>query len=122
MLETPQAGKDVPKEYEFRMLQREGKTRVVVNMNDGLITYRGRVASMGTVKDITDKKRLDSQLLRAQRMESIGMLASGIAHDINNMLTPIMLAQELLQEKLIDEESQRLLNTIGRSTQRGANL
>ena len=122
MLETPQAGKDVPKEYEFRMLQREGKTRVVVNMNDGLITYRGRVASMGTVKDITDKKRLDSQLLRAQRMESIGMLASGIAHDINNMLTPIMLAQELLQDKLIDEESQRLLNIIYKSTQRRANL
>jgi len=122
MLKTPQARKDVPKEYEFRMLQRDGKTRVVVNMNDGLITYRGRVASMGTVKDITDKKRLDSQLLRAQRMESIGMLASGIAHDINNMLTPIMLAQELLQEKLIDEESQRLLNIIYNSTQRGANL
>jgi len=117
-----QVGKDVPKEYEFRMLQRDGKTRVVVNMNDGLITYRGRVASMGTVKDITDKKRLESQLLRAQRMESIGTLASGIAHDINNVLTPIMLSQELLQEKLTDKESQRLLNTIERSTQRGANL
>jgi PAS domain S-box-containing protein len=117
-----QAGEDVPKEYEFSMLQKDKKTRTLVSMNVGLTTYRGRVASMGTVKDITEKKRLESQLLRAQRMESIGTLASGIAHDINNVLTPIMLAQEILKEKLTDEESLRLLNTIERSTKRGANL
>jgi nitrogen-specific signal transduction histidine kinase/CheY-like chemotaxis protein len=77
---------------------------------------------MGTVKDITEKKLLESQLLRAQRMESIGTLASGIAHDINNVLTPIMLSQELLREKITDEESQKYLNIIERSTQRGASL
>ncbi len=115
-------GEDVPKEYEFHALHKDGRTRVLVNMNVGLITFRGRVASMGTVKDITEKKRLESQLFRAQRMESIGKLAGGIAHDINNVLTPIMLSQELLQEKLTDEESKRLLNTIERSTKRGANL
>jgi two-component system cell cycle sensor histidine kinase/response regulator CckA len=117
-----QEGKDIPHEYEFHMMHRDGRTRILVNMNVGLITYRGRVASMGTVKDITEKKKLESQLLRAQRMESIGTLASGIAHDINNVLTPIMLSQELLQEKLKDEESRRLLNAIERSTQRGASL
>jgi PAS domain S-box-containing protein len=116
------AGEDVPKEYEFSMLQRNGKTRILLNVNMGLITYRGRVASMGTVKDITEKKRLESQLLLAQRIESVGKLASGIAHDINNVLTPIMLSQELLQERLTDEGSKRLLNTIERSTKRGANL
>jgi PAS domain S-box-containing protein len=117
-----QTGEDVPREYEYHALHKDGRTRILVNMNVGLITYRGRVASMGTVKDITEKKRLESQLLLAQRMESVGTLASGIAHDINNVLTPIMLSQELLQERLTDEESQRLLNTIERSTQRGANL
>ena len=117
-----QEEEDVPREYEFHMMHKDGKTKILVNMNFGLITYRGRVASMGTVKDITEKKRLESQLLHAQRMESIGKLAGGIAHDINNVLTPIMISQELLQEKLTDEESKRLLNTIERSTQRGANL
>jgi PAS domain S-box-containing protein len=117
-----QAGEDVPREYEFQMLHKDGRTRILINMNVGLITYRGRVASMGTVKDITEKKKLESQLLLSQRMESVGTLASGIAHDINNVLTPIMLSQELLQERLTDEESKRLLNTIERSTQRGANL
>jgi PAS domain S-box-containing protein len=116
------AGEDVPGEYEFRALHKDGKTRVLVNMNVGLITYRGRVASMGTIKNITEKKKLESQLLRAQRMESVGTLASGIAHDINNVLTPIMLSQQLLREKLTDEERQRLLDTIERSTKRGANL
>jgi PAS domain S-box-containing protein len=117
-----QEGEDIPHEYEFHMMHKDGKTRILVNMNVGLITYRGRVASMGTVKDITEKKRLESQLLLAQRMESVGTLAGGIAHDINNVLTPIMLSQELLQERLTDEESKRLLNTIEKSTQRGANL
>jgi hypothetical protein len=56
------------------MLQRDEKTRVLVNMNVGLITFRGGVASIGTVKDITEKKKLESQLLRAQRMESIGAM------------------------------------------------
>jgi nitrogen fixation/metabolism regulation signal transduction histidine kinase len=63
------------------------------------------MASMGTVKDITEKKKLESQLLRAQRMESTGTLASGVAHDINNVLTPIMLSQELLQERLTDKKA-----------------
>ncbi|VVB90860.1 Methanogenesis regulatory histidine kinase FilI [uncultured archaeon] len=117
-----QAGEDVPHEYEFCALHKDGKTRIFVNMNVGLITYLGRIASIGTVKNITEKKKLESQLLRAQRMERIGTLASGIAHDINNVLTPIILSLELLREKLTDEKSQRLLNTIERSTQRGANL
>jgi len=117
-----QAREDVPHEYEYHMLHKDGRTRILVNMNVGLITFRGEMASMGTVKDITEKKMLESQLLRAQRMESIGTLASGIAHDINNVLTPIMLSQELLREKMTDEESQRYLNIIERSTQRGASL
>ncbi|HEY9205959.1 MAG TPA: PAS domain S-box protein [Candidatus Methanoperedens sp.] len=117
-----QAGEDIPREYEFHMIHKDGRTRILVNMNVGLIAYRSRMASMGTVKDITEKKRLESQLLRSQRMESIGTLVNGIAHDINNVLTPIMLSQELLRERLTDEESKRLLNAIEKSTHRGANL
>jgi two-component system cell cycle sensor histidine kinase/response regulator CckA len=116
------AGKDVPREYEFHMLHKDGRTRSLVNMNVGLITFHGGMASMGTVKDITEKKKLEAQLLRAQRMESVGTLASGIAHDVNNVLTPIMLSQELLREKIADEDCRRLLNTIERSTRRGADL
>ncbi len=72
--------------------------------------------------DITEKKKLEAQLLRAQRMESIGTLASGIAHDINNVLSPIMLSLQLLQEKFTDDRSQKLIGIIERSAQRGASL
>ncbi|MCX9012508.1 MAG: PAS domain S-box protein [Candidatus Methanoperedens sp.] len=116
-----QAGEDVPKEYEFRMLHKSG-TRVLINMNVGLITYHDRVASMGTAKDITEKKKLEAQLIRAQRMESIGTLAGGIAHDINNILTPIMLSLQLLRNKHTDEASQNLINILERSANRGANM
>ncbi len=72
--------------------------------------------------DITENKELESQLLRAQRMESIGTLAGGIAHDLNNVLTPIMLSLQLLKGKLPDEESRRLLNILESNSQRGADL
>ncbi len=72
--------------------------------------------------DITEKKSLESQLLRSQRMESIGTLAGGIAHDLNNMLTPIMLSLQMLKEKHKDEQSQILLSILEKNSERGANL
>ncbi len=73
--------------------------------------------------DITRKKQLEAQFLRAQRMESLGTLAGGIAHDLNNVLTPIIAsAQLLLQAKLNDEKRQRLLMTVETSAKRGAAL
>lgn len=72
--------------------------------------------------DITGRKKLEEQFLRAQRMESIGTLAGGIAHDINNVLAPIMLSLDLLKEKFPDDESQKLIEILDRSAQRGASL
>ncbi len=76
----------------------------------------------GIIRDITEKKRLESQLLRKQRMESIGTLAGGIAHDLNNILTPIMLSQQILKEKFKDEQSQKILDILEKNSQRGADL
>ena len=72
--------------------------------------------------DITEKKRLEAQYLRAQRMESIGMLSGGIAHDLNNVLAPIVMAAQLLRLHHADAESVKLLGTIETSAQRGAEL
>ncbi len=74
------------------------------------------------IRDISDKKRLESQFLRAQRMESIGTLAGGIAHDLNNVLSPILTAVELLQMRLNDESSQRLLNILHTNAVRGSEM
>lgn len=72
--------------------------------------------------DITEKKRLEAQYLRAQRLESIGSLASGIAHDLNNLLSPMMMVEHILQLKLPDPHSQRLLETLRASIQRASGL
>lgn len=74
------------------------------------------------VSDITEKMRMEKQLLRAQRMESLGTLAAGIAHNLNNVLTPTTLSLRMLREKLKGEQDQRLLNTLERDMQRGAFL
>ncbi|MBI5471695.1 MAG: PAS domain S-box protein [Ignavibacteriae bacterium] len=72
--------------------------------------------------DITEKKRLEAQFLRVQRMEGIGTLAAGIAHDINNILSPIMMSVDLLKEKCRDPHTSRLLGILGTNAQRGADL
>ncbi len=72
--------------------------------------------------DVTEKKRLEAQYLRAQRLESIGALASGIAHDLNNLLSPMMMVEHILQLKLSDPHSQRLLETLRSSIQRASGL
>lgn len=73
-------------------------------------------------RDVTEHKQLEAQLLRAQRMESIGTLAGGIAHDFNNILAPITLSIELLRMDANDPMQQEVLSTIERSAQRGADM
>ncbi|MBD2169038.1 PAS domain S-box protein [Calothrix membranacea FACHB-236] len=72
--------------------------------------------------DITHKKQLEKQFLRAQRMESIGTLASGIAHDLNNVLSPILMSVQLLKNKLPDRQSSQMLSIVENNVKRGANL
>lgn len=72
--------------------------------------------------DITKKIQLEAQFLRVQRMESLGTLASGIAHNLNNVLSPILMSVQLLKMKLLDRQSQRLLQILENSAKRGANL
>src|SRR6185295_3893138 len=72
--------------------------------------------------DLTGRKRLEEQFLRAQRMENIGLLAAGIAHDLNNMLAPILLAAPMLREHVSDSTALGLLTTLEKSAERGANV
>jgi two-component system cell cycle sensor histidine kinase/response regulator CckA len=69
-----------------------------------------------------ERKRIEAQLLRTQRMESIGTLAGGIAHDLNNILTPILMAVQLLRERVSDPGTLRLIDTLETSARRGANI
>jgi two-component system, cell cycle sensor histidine kinase and response regulator CckA len=74
--------------------------------------------------DITEKKLLEAQFLRAQRLESLGTLASGVAHDLNNILTPIVAVSQLLPMRLKepDVQSQNFLQILQNSARRGTDL
>jgi PAS domain S-box-containing protein len=72
--------------------------------------------------DISQKKLLEAELIRTQRMENIGMLAGGIAHDLNNVLGPIMLAMGLLKEGAKDDSARKMLTLVEESARRGAEM
>ena len=78
---------------------------------------------IGAAADITERKSIEAQYLRAQRMESVGTLAGGIAHDLNNVLTPILMSIGLLKDAVRhNPEHLDILDGIEASTQRGAGL
>lgn len=72
--------------------------------------------------DMTERKKLEAQFLRAQRLESIGVLAGGIAHDLNNVMTPILMSVKLLRKYVTDEKPKDLLNTAQASVERGIDM
>ena len=76
---------------------------------------------LALTSDITEKKKIESQLLRSQRLESIGTLASGIAHDLNNILAPILMSASILHE-LVPTEGRCLTMAIEESAQRGTDI
>jgi len=84
----------------------------------------GTITNFVAVKeDITNERRLEQQLARSQRLESVGMLASGIAHDLNNVLTPIVLSIELLRaERQLAPSAIARMDLVAQAAQRGANI
>jgi PAS domain S-box-containing protein len=108
---------------ELHQVTKDGKEIIVESRWTLVYDSEGKPKSILVINtDFTEKKKIESQLLRAQRMESIGTLAGGIAHDLNNVLTPIMLSLQILNEKLKDEQSQKLLTILEQNSQRGADL
>jgi len=84
---------------------------------------RGEIGHFIAIKqDITERKQLQAQLLRTQRLESVGRLASGIAHDLNNLLSPMLLAPQLLRETVQDPDLRSLLDLIETNARRGSDI
>ena len=108
---------------EYRFLLKDGSTRTIDSKGTVIRDSDGKASQVLIVsRDVTEEKRLAAQFLRAQRMESIGTLASGIAHDLNNVLAPIMMAIEVLRDKISDPGGQKILMMIETSAKRGADI
>jgi PAS domain S-box-containing protein len=110
---------------ELSKLTKTGKEVIVESRCSLVQDAAGNPKSILSVEtDITAKKQLEQQFFRVQRLESLGTLASGIAHDLNNILTPILGAAQLLPLTLptLNDRNQRLLNMLVESSKRGSSL
>lgn len=111
---------DQPGLFELRLRKPEGIASVEFTVNR-VATPDGGFELMGIGRDVTEKNRLQEQFLRAQRMENLGLLAAGIAHDLNNILTPMLMVSQLLRVQS-SPQNRRLLDTLEQSAARGAGL
>ncbi|NET60979.1 MAG: response regulator, partial [Symploca sp. SIO2E6] len=109
---------------ELQQVNHQGKEITVQSRWALVQNYRQQPQSILIVNtDITQKKQLEAQFLRAQRMESIGTLAGGIAHDLNNVLAPILMSVQLLALSIPDDDRcQQWLEILENNTKRGADL
>ncbi len=108
---------------EIQQFNRDGQTLTIEGRWTLVRDDQGRPHCILAINtDITERKKLEQQFLRTQRMESIGTLAGGIAHDLNNVLAPILMSIELLRLQEKNDRRLDILKTIENSAKRGADM
>ena len=113
---------DVVLQYPFRIITRKDEPQWVLN-NSVKIEWEKKTGVLNIFTDITESKKLEQQLLQAQKMEAIGQFAGGIAHDFNNILTAIMGYGNLVKMKIKGDESLvKYIDNILTSAEKAANL
>ncbi len=112
------------KNYEILLKRKDGQHITVVMTANTVMDENGKVAAYrGIMRDITERKKMEQQLIQAQKMESIGTLAGGIAHDFNNILCSILGFASLMKIKISkDHQFFNYIDTIEKSAQRAAEL
>ena len=110
-------------EEEYRIIRPDGAERWIRDRAFAVKESDGSTKRcVGVAEDITESKKLQEQFFRGQRMEAIGTLAGGIAHDLNNILAPVMMAPALLRDCARNDQDRRLLNLIETAAKRGSNI
>jgi PAS domain S-box-containing protein len=119
--ESTQTGKDFS--LEHRVVRPDGKIRIVRQKAETLRDPTGRTTRLiGTVQDVTEQKRIEAEFLRAQRMDGIGAIAGGMAHDLNNALAPILMGIQLIRNRVAEPDVRQMLSVMETSTHRGADM
>ena len=105
-----------------RRYRRKDGSLIEVAVSSRVIPWGDTQASLTLIRDLSEKKAMEERLLRIQRLESIGLLAGGIAHDLNNILCPILMNAELLESQISEPNLHNMLSSIITNAQRGADL
>ncbi|MEA2338358.1 MAG: hypothetical protein QOE82_2365, partial [Thermoanaerobaculia bacterium] len=117
------AGQRDIRHHTNEIVTRSGEKRLIQWNNSLLYSASGEAIGTASIaEDITERRRLEQQLFRTQRLESLGTLAGGIAHDLNNLLLPILMGITLLKRFEPAEASMRTIENIERSVKRGSEL
>jgi two-component system, cell cycle sensor histidine kinase and response regulator CckA len=113
-----------PTSIEFEVVKPDGVNHYQARFVPEFALDGSIQSVLAVARNITEQKQLETQLLRTQRLESLGTLAGGIAHDLNNILTPILAISQLLPQKLspVNEQNQKLLKMLEDSSRRGAHM
>jgi len=115
-----QRGEDVPPQYEFNVIRKNGEVRNVEISSSVIKDVVGMTQTVAFLKDITEKKKMEEQLLQNEKLRSLGEMASGVAHDFNNALAAILGNTQLLLYTAQDEETREALKTIEKVTRDSA--
>ena len=108
---------------ELKLQTRAGQKITVTSRCTLIRDETGKPKSLLFINtDVTEKKRLELEAFRAQRLDSIGALAGGIAHDLNNSLAPVLMGLQLLQQQRTDDETRRMLTVMEDNTHRSADM
>ena len=129
-LAVERAGRGEPQRFDVEVLVRDGR---LITVDFSLQPVRGEqgevIYLVPSCHDVTERVEAHAELrrkvghdLRAQRLASIGTLAGGIAHDLNNVLAPIVMSIDLLRQTVTSDEDRDLLETIATSARRGAEM
>ncbi len=123
--QVQRAGQAITTAQPVLLVARDGSERLIAS-SAAPIREEQQAAALGVVlvfRDVTRQQQVESQLLQSQKMESIGALAGGVAHDFNNMLGGITSAAELLGMELAEQaEARQYVDLILRTTGRAAEL
>ncbi len=115
-------GEYLPQTYSLRLWTKD-KKEIWVEQNAVLIEWEGKPATLNFLRDITEKKKLETQVQKVQRMEAIGTLAGGIAHNFNNLLMGIQSSVSvMLLEMGKSDSNYDKIKSIERCVKSGGNL
>ncbi|HEV2393437.1 MAG TPA: PAS domain-containing protein [Verrucomicrobiae bacterium] len=108
---------------EHRIILPNGEARIVREQAEVFHDVTGSATRMvGTVQDVTEQKRIEAEFLRAQRMDGIGAIAGGMAHDLNNALSPILMGIQLIRNKVSEPDICQMLSVMETNTHRSADM
>ncbi|MDP3025477.1 MAG: PAS domain S-box protein [candidate division Zixibacteria bacterium] len=116
-----QKGEKVPERYELTLLTRNGERREV-DLSVSLVEYQGKMASYCFLRDVTQNKKLQQQLIQTEKLAAVGTLAYGIAHEFNNILAGMMANAELGLISKEHEQIKECFETIVESSQRASSI